>query len=111
MMIPEKTDPELVKWITERAQSRDPKAVLPLFQDFPRLDMPALFRGAKVPIRCVNSVPSTPLAQPTATEVNKKYADFDVVTIEGTGHFPMLEKPTEFNEKLRGVLKGLVAKK
>jgi pimeloyl-ACP methyl ester carboxylesterase len=29
----------------------------------------------------------------------------DVVIIEGVGHYPMLEKPVEFNEKLRDVLK------
>jgi pimeloyl-ACP methyl ester carboxylesterase len=28
-----------------------------------------------------------------------------VVTIDNVGHFPMMEKPAEFNEKLRGVLK------
>jgi pimeloyl-ACP methyl ester carboxylesterase len=64
-----------------------------------------------VPIRCVNSAPNTQFAIPTATDVNKKYADFDAVILESTGHFPMLEKPTEFNDKMRGVLKGFEMKK
>ena len=110
-MLPEKPDPELLRWITGRAQARDPKVAIALFRDFPRLDMKALFRDARVPIRCVNSAPNTQFAVPTAVEVNKKYADFDAVIMETTGHFPMLEKPTEFNDKLRAVLKGFEPKK
>jgi len=45
--------------------------------------------------------------QPTAIGVNRKYADFDAVLMEGVGHFPMLEKPEGFNGKLREVLKAL----
>jgi pimeloyl-ACP methyl ester carboxylesterase len=33
------------------------------------------------------------------------------VTIEGVGHYPMLEKPDEFNRKLRDVLKEFATKK
>jgi pimeloyl-ACP methyl ester carboxylesterase len=44
---------------------------------------------------------------PTAVDVNRKHGDFDVVLIEGVGHFPMLEKPKEFNEKLAEQLKKL----
>ena len=42
---------------------------------------------------------------------NKKYADFNAVTIDAVGHYPMLEKPKEFNEKLREVLKEFKDKK
>jgi len=48
---------------------------------------------------------------PTAVETNKKYADFGAVTIDGVGHHPMLEKPDEFNRKLRDVLKEFATKK
>ena len=64
-----------------------------------------------MPVRCINSAGGYQFFTPTAVETNKKYADFDAVTIPDVGHYPMLEKPTEFNEKLRGVLKGLTAKK
>jgi pimeloyl-ACP methyl ester carboxylesterase len=40
-----------------------------------------------------------------ATLAEGEYADFGAVTIEGVGHYPMLEKPDEFNRKLRDVLK------
>lgn len=104
-MLPEKTDPELKKWIITRAQAQDQKMALALFEDFPNLDMKQMLKDAKVPIRCINAVPSTPFAQPTAVDINKKYADFNAVMMEGVGHYPMLEKPAEFNQKLREVLK------
>jgi hypothetical protein len=43
-------------------------------------------------------------------KTNRKYADFNAVTLEGVSHYPMLEKPSEFNEKLRAVLKEFAAK-
>jgi len=110
-MLPEKADPELVKWITTRAVAQDPKMALGYMQDMSRIDPKTLLKEAKVPVRCINSGPGTQFAIPTATDVNKKYADFKAVIIEGVGHFPMLEKPTEFNEKLREVLKEFAVKK
>jgi pimeloyl-ACP methyl ester carboxylesterase len=61
----------------------------------------------------VLSIPSTSgfrFFTPTASDINKKYADFNAVTIEGVGHYPMLEKPAEFNQKLREVLKEFAKK-
>lgn len=110
-MLPEKTDPELVKWITTKAQEQDQKMAIGLFGDFPNLDMKALFKDAKVPVRCINSAPSFQFAMATAIDINKKYADFNAVIIDGPGHYPMLEKPAEFNQKLREVLKEFAAKK
>jgi pimeloyl-ACP methyl ester carboxylesterase len=43
--------------------------------------------------------------------INTKYADFGAVTIEGVGHYPMLEKPDEFNRRLRDVLKEFATNK
>ena len=65
---------------------------------------------AKVPVRCINSAGGYRFFTPTAVETNKKYADYDAVTIPDVGHYPKLEKPKEFNEKLRDVLKGLSKK-
>jgi multidrug efflux system membrane fusion protein len=58
-------------------------------------------------VRCINSAGGYKFFTPTAVETNKKYADFGAVTIDGIGHHPMLEKPDEFNRKLREVLKEL----
>jgi sigma-B regulation protein RsbQ len=48
---------------------------------------------------------------PTDSAINKKYCDYKAVIMEGVGHFPMLEKPDEFNEKLRDVLKEFATSK
>jgi sigma-B regulation protein RsbQ len=104
-MFPEKVDPELLEWITKKAEAQDQKMALGLFGDFPRLDTKALLRDAKVPVRCINSGAGFQFATPTASDINNKYADFKVVIMEGVGHYPMLENPAEFNERLREVLK------
>jgi pimeloyl-ACP methyl ester carboxylesterase len=101
----------LVRWITTRAEAQDPKMALALFRDFPRLDTKALLKEAGVPVRCINSAGPFQHFVPTASDVNKKYADFKAVLIESVGHYPMLEKPEEFNQKLREVLKDLRTKK
>jgi hypothetical protein len=62
-----------------------------------------LLQEARTPVRCINSAGGYQFFTPTAG--NKKYADFNAVTIEEVGHYPMLEKPAEFNHKLRGALK------
>jgi pimeloyl-ACP methyl ester carboxylesterase len=78
-----------------------------LFRDLMNVDTKALMKEAKVPVRCINAAPGLQFAIATAPDINKKYADFDAVIMEGVGHYPMLERPGEFNQKLREVLKGL----
>jgi pimeloyl-ACP methyl ester carboxylesterase len=110
-LLPEKTDPDLKNWLVTRAQAQDQKMALGLMRDLVGLDTKALLKDAKAPVRCINSAGGYKFFTPTAVEVNKKYADFNAVTIEAVGHYPMLEKPAEFNQKLREVLKEFVNKK
>jgi pimeloyl-ACP methyl ester carboxylesterase len=110
-MVPEKTDAELKTWLVTRAEAQDPKMALGLMRDLSGLDQKKLLKEAKVPVRCINSAGGWQFFTPTAIEVNKKYADYNAVTIEGVGHYPMLEKPAEFNRKFRDVLQGLAPKK
>jgi pimeloyl-ACP methyl ester carboxylesterase len=70
-------------------------------------DACAAFAAAKVPIRAINASPHPPLIPPTNIETNRKYAQIDAVLMEGVGHCPMLEKPAEFNARLREVLAKL----
>jgi pimeloyl-ACP methyl ester carboxylesterase len=110
-MLHEKTDAELKKWLLTRAEAQDPKMATGLMRDLSGLDQKKLLKEARVPVRCINSAGGFQFFTPTAVAINKKYADFNAVTLEGVGHYPMLEKPAEFNGKLRDVLKEFAAKK
>lgn len=109
-MLAEKADPELKVWLGTKAASRDPAVVIPLMKDLFALDQKTALKEAGVPVRCVNSAGGYQFFTPTAVATNKTYADYDAVTIPDVGHYPMLEKPKEFNEKLRDVLTGLTKK-
>ncbi len=111
MMVNEKADPELKKWLIERAEAQDPKMALALMRDMISLDTKKLLKEAKVPVRCINSAGGYAFFQATSVESNKKYADFNAVLIDNVGHYPMLERPEEFNKKLREVLKEVGGRK
>ena len=110
-LLHEKTDPDLKKWLLTRAEAQDQKMALGLMRDMTDLDLKVLLKEAKTPVRCINSGGGFKFFRKTAIATNKKYADFDAVTIEAVGHYPMLERPAEFNEKLRTVLKEFANKK
>jgi len=104
-MLPEKVDPELRSWILKKAEAQDPKMASALMRNYFHADEKTILKDAKVPVRGINSGGGFQFYTPTAVETNKKYADFKAVTIDEVGHYPMLEKPKEFNEKLRETLK------
>jgi|SRR5262245_6204182 len=110
-LLPEKVDAELKKWLLTRAEAQDPKMATGLMRDLVALDIKTLLKEAKVPVRCINSAGGFQFHTPTAVDNNKKHADYNAVTIEDVGHYPMLEKPKEFNGKLREVLKEFAGKK
>jgi len=110
-LLPEKADAELKQWLQTKAEGQDPKMALALMGDLFGLDTRKLLKEAKVPVRCINSAGGYKSFTPTVVETNKKYADFGAVTIDGVGHHPILEKPDEFNRKLRDVLKEFATKK
>ncbi|MCC7345546.1 MAG: alpha/beta hydrolase [Deltaproteobacteria bacterium] len=101
-------DPKLIAWTAEQASKTDPQAAVSLIKDLFALDVRPWMSAVKVPIRCLNSDSSPPLGVKTSVEVNRKYADFDVVELQGSGHLPQLERPEEFNRKLRETVEGLL---
>ena len=110
-LLHEKTDPDLKKWLLTRAEAQDQKMALGLMRDLTGLDAKALLKDAGTPVRCINSGGGYKFFAPTAVEINKKYADFNAVIMDGVGHYPMLEQPVEFDRRLRDVLKEFAAKK
>jgi pimeloyl-ACP methyl ester carboxylesterase len=110
-LLNEKVDPDLKQWLVTRAEAQDQKMALGLMRDMTALDTRALLKDVKVPVRCINSGGGYAFFAPTAVAINRKYADYDAILIQNVGHYPMLEKPAEFNPKLREVLKDIAGKK
>lgn len=102
-------DPAVVDWTVKKAQGTNQEAAIALMRDFGTIDFPALFSAAKVPIRAINAAPAGPMQPVTEVEINRKYSDFDAVLVEGVGHFLQLERPAEFNARLREAVAGLAA--
>ena len=70
-----------------------------------QMDVPKIAQAVSVPVRAINSDYA-----PVNVESNRKYlADYDYKTLSGTGHYPMLEKPDEFNEVLAQTIEALSA--
>lgn len=110
-MLPEKSDPILIEWLMAKSLKADRTMAIAIMHDLGTLDQAALLKDAKVSVRCINAAGGFMFHVPTAIETQRKYADYKAVLMEGVGHFPMLEKPDEFNAKLRDVLKELAAAK
>lgn len=110
-LLPEKADPELASWLAKKAEAQEPKMAMALMRDIFTLDTAKYLSEAKVPVRAINSGGGYAFFKPTAVEINKKYADFTAVSMDGVGHYPMLEKPEEFNRALREALKEFATKR
>lgn len=101
-------NPELRQWIIDDISSANPAVMISAFEEFmAKFYNKALantFKETKVPVKCVNSD-----LWPTDVEANRRYmSSFDVYIIKGVGHFPMLERPDEFNKLLNRSIKEII---
>ena len=76
-----------------------------LMRSFGTIDMEQWFSEAGVPIRAINAAGPNP----TLVDVNRKYADFDAVLMEGVGHYPYMTRPEAFNPLLLAAIAELSA--
>ena len=99
-MFPNSADPALVKRVHDDMCGGDAEIGRALMRQFLDYDLGSALEAVDVPVRCINST-----ANVTDLEANRaRHADFDVVTMEGVGHFLMMERPDEFNEHLRTIV-------
>ena len=104
-MFLEGADAGLVTEITADMCDISPEIGIALLRAFPGYDLPGSLAAVEVPVRSINS----PL-WPTDVEGNRKYdPDFDVLIIEGSGHFPMREKREEFDRLLEQVIEEITS--
>jgi pimeloyl-ACP methyl ester carboxylesterase len=96
---------DLQAWALSIMLAMDSEVVARLMEGLSGYDLGSAFRGAGVPIRAINGD-----LWPTDIEANRRLSpDFDAVILKGSGHYPMLERPAEFNHALTDVVHGLAA--
>lgn len=77
-----------------------PEKSIQLLSPLYKMDPRSLARNVTVPVRAINSDYS-----PSSAENNQNYfKDYKEVIIADCGHYPMLERPEEFNRLLEQVL-------
>jgi len=96
-------DPALMADAERRMAGTSPEAAQAMFRSFSGYDESGAARRLAVPLRAINGD-----LYPTDVAGNRKVkTDFDVVIMKHTGHYPMLERPKEFNDLVKEVIASL----
>jgi pimeloyl-ACP methyl ester carboxylesterase len=102
-LFPANADPALVEEIVSDVSAAPPEVAIATFEDLARYDIGPALGKLDVPIHCINAD-----LWPTKVDENRRaYTKYDVVFLPGLGHFPMLEAPAAFNEKLLQLIRDL----
>jgi pimeloyl-ACP methyl ester carboxylesterase len=96
-------DPALMAEAERRMQGTPPAAAFAMFMSLAGYDYAASARKLAVPLRAING----DLFPTDVDAVRKIKADFDAVVMKHMGHYPMLERPVEFNQHVAAVVKEL----
>lgn len=97
------TPPEIRSRLQAEFLRHDPEIAIGICGPIYTMDVRDLARRVTVPVRAILSD-----YQPYSREHNQRYFhDYDLVEIAGTGHYPMLERPDDFNRLLDDVLARL----
>ena len=106
-MFSQDSDPQLVNWVKEDMSSAPKDVALNAFRhylgQYVSAEAALVFKAISVPVISINA-----RLWPTAAEENKKHIkNYQLLYIEQTGHFPMLEKPDEFNLMLKKAIHSI----
>ncbi len=96
-------DPDLVADAERRMAKSSPEAMYEMFKSLGGYDQAAAARRLTVPLRAING----DLYPTDIAGVRKVKADFAAVIMKHMGHYPMLERPEEFNRHVAAVVKEL----
>lgn len=95
--------PDLRAWAEREMAATAPAVAAGMMDGFGGYDAATAFRAAGVPIRAINGD-----LFPTEIAINRTVVpDFDAVIMQSAGHYPMLERPAEFDRLLAGVVAEL----
>jgi pimeloyl-ACP methyl ester carboxylesterase len=96
-------DPALIAEAESRMGRTSPEAAHDMFLSFAGYDVGDAASSLIVPLRAINGD-----LYPTDVKGNRKVkADFDAVIMKHMGHYPMLERPTEFNNRVTEIVASL----
>jgi pimeloyl-ACP methyl ester carboxylesterase len=103
-MFPKGADEKLVRWIKEDMSSAHEKTALSALKNYlgqhTNGEVAKVFENLTLPVVCINA-----RQWPTNAGENQKHIkNYKLIYIEGPGHFPMLEKPDNFNDLLTEAL-------
>ncbi len=106
-MLPPSADPAVVEFVVSRASASRPAPAIALLRDYPDLDLARWMEAAGVPVRAIQSGP--PISPVTKIGVNRRHGNYDASFLDGVGHYPMLERPAEFNRRLEAAVGEVIA--
>jgi pimeloyl-ACP methyl ester carboxylesterase len=103
-----KETPEKIKrQLQDEFLQNEPNLAINALEPLYKMDIRKMAKLVDVPVRAINSD-----ASPTNLENNQKYfKNYNYKIITGTGHYPMLEKPNEFNKILNEIIEELTIKR
>ncbi|MEA9357589.1 alpha/beta hydrolase [Bacteriovorax sp. PP10] len=98
------TPPEVKTQLQNEFLTNSPDFAIKCIEPLYQTDARDFAKKLNIPVRAINSDVGV-----TNKQINRKYfADFNYSVIEGVGHYPMLEKPEEFNIALENYLRELI---
>jgi pimeloyl-ACP methyl ester carboxylesterase len=105
-LLPRDAPTATVERVKEETCGNDPDAFRGLFATLRAYDQAAALRDAGARVRAINTT-----LFPTNLEANRRHLPtFEVVLMEGVGHYPQVERPAEFQAHLRKAIQDFTGK-
>lgn len=106
-MFPKGSDQRLVNWVKEDMSSAPKEIALSAFRhylgQYVNGEATVVFKDVTVPVISINA-----RLWPTEPDKNRKHIkNYQLFYIEETGHFPMLERPEDFNRLLEKAFQSI----
>lgn len=95
-LFPKDADPRVVEHVVSEGAKADPQVGIAAMENLLSYDRKAGLGAVRVPIIAINGD-----LFPTNADANRKVNPrYEAIVMPGTGHFPHLEKPEDFNRQL-----------
>jgi pimeloyl-ACP methyl ester carboxylesterase len=103
MLFHKDADPALVRQVEARMLKTPQAVAVAVLEGVARYEQAGAARTLQIPIRTING----DLYPTDVAQIRGVVRDFDAIIMPHTGHYPMLEKPEEFNRHVASVVAAL----